>query len=336
MEGEKQKNPRKEGSAGKMLRKAKNAFARAAVLVSTIAVFGIGCERAGNVPQESPPTAADNPPVYTSPEEAPECVAERKYLECGKTYELMLSGCGLEHYECADHNSYLNSIDYYSEHKDDCDSVQMGPLKIKVLSFDVMPPDEWLLERGINETRAEVRMELTSECGDAVQFSFDCGIENIEKTDSGIYKYFDDMLPEYYNALALYPVEVSNEPGNEYVKLALLTAACDSLPKYCFLAGGEVVNGIQSIEKPNLFDDYELGVNEAGEVLIKDRESGDVLKVIGEDDLAVSRFPKPDAIFPSEFREYEFLDYIILVQDIHVLDVTWRGAYVMYPCLKDE
>ena len=326
---------RKEGKTRKMLRKAKNAFASAAVLVSTIAI--LNCERTENLPQDNPPIT-ENPPPTHSPEELPECAAERKYLECGEVYEVTLGSCGLDHYECAD--IFSDASEYYRENGDGCPSAQIGPLKIKVLSFDVLPPSDWMLEHGINETKGQVRARLTSECDDFVQFSSSCGSESISAitTPDGttVYKSFSNMLPEYYNAVSVYPIEVSTEPGNEYVKLSIETAPCDGVPRYCFLAGGTIVNGEPEVENSYQFDDYEIGVNEAGEILIKNRETGEILKVIGEDDLSVSRLPEPNAFFPSEFYEYMFSDYVILVHNIDVFGITWRGAYVTYPCLTES
>ena len=315
---------RKEGKAKRTLRKAKNYFTKAAVLASTIAVFGYGCGSTRTSPEYNP-----NP---NEPEK--ECVAERKYLECGQVYEVSLQSCGLDHYECAD--IFSDASEYYRENGDGCPSAQIGPLKIKILSFDILPPSEWRLEQGINEDKAQVRARLTNECDDYVQFASSCGSENLTRIDSHIYEYFDNKLPEYYNAVSVYPVEVSTEPGNEYVRFSIETAPCDGLPKYCFLAGGMIVNGEPEVEKSYQFDDYEIGVNEAREILIKDRESGEILKVIGEDDLAESRLPEPNAFFPSEFGEYEFSDYLILVHTADVFGIDIGTVFVMYRCLVEN
>lgn len=319
---------RKEGKAKRTLDKAKKYFAKAAVLVSTIAVFGYGCGSTRTSPEYNPNSA--------EPEK--ECVAERKYLECGEVYQVTLGSCGLEHYDCMD--IFSDASEYYRENGDGCPSVQIGPLTIKILSFDNLPPSEWRLEHGINEDKGQVRTKLTNECGDPVQFSSSCGSGSITvittPDETTVYESFSNMLPEYYNAVSVYPVEVSTEPGNEYVRLSIETAPCDGLPKYCYLAGGTIVNGEPEVEKSYQFDDYEIGVNEAGEILIKDRESSEILKVIGKDDLTMSRLQEPIVFFPSEFGEYEFSDYLILVHTADVFGIDISTVAVMYPCLVEN
>jgi hypothetical protein len=142
--------------------------------------------------------------------------------------------------------------------------------------------------------------------------------------------------PKYIDALKLIPLGVIEKSDGAYARYMIQTADCEELresPKYCQLAGGVLDNDGQAKSHkfdpmtgsfiwgaggPLSFDDYLLAGDGSGNLLIKDKKSGNVLKNLG-----------PDG---GTYLEYKV---VFLPGTERHGGGTWREVAVLYECLSE-
>ncbi len=290
----------------------KKRFKQTPLLVAALAsVMGINCSNT------EPLYRVDDKPSDTPTwEPFVECIPERKYLDCGQSTIVSVPDPGLEHRDCFESSDAARR--YYEENQDRFTSVQVGPLRVSVKSVG--------FENDSHGPIAFVAMDFTNECGTGINWAYSCNGSNI--TLDGEFSYFlypVPLLPTWYNGISVSLFAIKAGDDGRSVEFAVETGECEvseRLTKYCFLTGGLLKRNVAGPGStgpeyaPNRYDfeNYTLTSDDSNNILILDRQTGELLATLGLE----------GGMFEHNFK---------IMVDGSTATLTGSFVYVMYRCL---